>query len=1518
MKKANQTINRKFSRIQLLLIFLFLINTGLFSQSNFITKWNFTAAGTSISFNAQTAGGAVNYTWTCAPSGNTGTGTFTQAAGGAVTLTGLSIPAGNTVTLSMAPANLRRFYINNGVDRLKLIDVMQWGTVPWTSMNSAFYYCSNLNVSATDIPNLTSVNTMFQMFRNCPNLTGPSNINSWNTGACTNMSFLFASSPNFNQNIGGWNTSACTNMAFMFQSASAFNQNIGAWNTASCTTMLHMFNFAISFNQPIGTWNTSSCTNMSSMFDNAVLFNQNIGAWNTSSCLSFFRMFSNAGNFNQNIGSWNTSACINMEGMFKDASAFNQPIAIWNTGNCTNMSQMFWFASSFNQNIGAWNTANCVNMAQMFENATVFNQNIGSWNTSSCTDMGNMFAAANAFNQNIGAWNTSNCQNMFGMFQATDAFNQPIGSWNTSACISMSLMFSNATAFNQNISNWNTSSCQYMNGMFQYAPIFNQNIGTWNIANVVLMSAMFNNATMFNRNLGAWKLNPSVSISDMLNNCGIDCSNYTATLMGWATNNPTVTGRTLGATGRNYGTNAVASRNTLTTTRSWTITGDVALGSACSTCATLVATKTQTNVSCFGGNNGTASVTPSGGTSFVYEWSPTDNPNQTHTGMSAGTYVCTITNECGTLITVPVTITQPPAINLSLASQTNVSCFGGTNGAATVNAATGGTGTKTYAWSPGGGTGTTITGKSAGIYTCTVTDANGCTKLLNVTITQPASLLSGNTIPTNVSCFGGTNGSINLTASGGTVPYTFNWGGGITTEDRSGLATGSYSVTITDANGCTSIVNTTINQPPSALSGTRTLTNVSCFGGSNGTINLTASGGTSPYTYNWGGGITTEDRSSLAAGAYSVTIADANGCTTIVNTTISEPASILSGTTTSSNVNCFGGSNGSINLTASGGTSPYTYNWGGGITTEDRTGLLAGSYSVTITDANGCTAIVNATITEPTSILSGTTTSSNVNCFGGSNGTINLTASGGTTPYSYNWGGGITTEDRTGLSAGSYSVTITDANGCTANVNTTITQPVSALSGNTVTTNVTCSGGSNGTIDLTASGGTAPYSFNWGSGITTEDRVALAEGVYSVTITDANGCSTLVNVTITQPNAIVNSLNQTACESYLWNGITYTTSGQYIQNLTSLNGCDSTVTMNLTINFPTSSNISATACDSYQLNGQTYTSSGIFTQVLTNSLGCDSTITLNLTIHNSTSSNITATACDSYDLNSQTYTSSGIFTQVLTNSMGCDSTINLNLTIHNSTSSNISTTACDSYQLNSQTYTSSGMFTQVIANSMGCDSTITLNLTITNSTSSITVESICESYTWLANGITYTNSGTYLHTLQNSMACDSLLTLELSILASPSGLILTDQGDSLLFISEPGMYQWLNCSTNAIIIGETDANFIPTTNGSYSVIVTNLNNCSDTSACETISTIGIKENILTNLSIYPNPSSGFVQVFSENFIGSLKIHDALGKLIYDSDFDNSLTLDLTGVERGVYIISLENKSNRIVRKLEIE
>jgi hypothetical protein len=318
-------------------------------------------------------------------------------------------------------------------------------------------------------------------------------------------------------------------------------------------------------------------------------------------------------------------------------------------------------------------------------------------------------------------------------------------------------------------------------------------------------------------------------------------------------------------------------------------------------------------------------------------------------------------------------------------------------------------------------------------------------------------------------------------------------------------------------------------------------TNVSCNGANDGSINLTVTGGAdcTAYTFNWSNGATTEDVSNLRAGTYSVTVTDANGCSTSSSFTLTEPAQLLSSGVAATyvcghNVSCAGSNDGSINLTVTGGASctAYTYLWSNGATTEDVSNLTAGNYSVTVTDANGCSTTSNFTLTEPDELRVRSITSAtfecgyNISCNGASDGSIDLTPEGGATcvAYTYNWSNGATTEDLGGLTAGTYNVTVTDANGCSTTASITLTQPALLQSSGIAATyacgtNVSCNGANDGSINLTATGGAdcRAYTFNWSNGATTEDVSNLTAGTYSVTVTDANGCSTTSSFTLTEP-----------------------------------------------------------------------------------------------------------------------------------------------------------------------------------------------------------------------------------------------------------------------------------------------------------------------------------------------------------------------------------------------------------------
>jgi gliding motility-associated-like protein len=486
----------------------------------------------------------------------------------------------------------------------------------------------------------------------------------------------------------------------------------------------------------------------------------------------------------------------------------------------------------------------------------------------------------------------------------------------------------------------------------------------------------------------------------------------------------------------------------------------------------------------------------------------------------------------------------------------------------------------TYAWSNSAIT-QDIASLAAGVYNVTITDPTGCTFTGGpYTVTAPAAPTATAT-PTNVACNGAATGSVTLTASGGTAAYSFLWNNGRTTQNNTGLAAGTYTVTVTDANGCTSTSSATITEPTALTSSTVTVTDATCS--TAGAVDINVSGGTSGYTFNWSNGATSEDLSGLSAGAFSVTITDANGCS-VTNgpNTVAAIGTPTASLVTSSDVSCTGNNDGTIDISVSGGTPAYTFLWSNAATTEDLSGLSAGTYNVTVSDNLGCIAtITTIVISEPTAI-SVTNTSNNVSCNAAANGAISLTVAGGSPNYSFLWSNGSTNEDLTGLNGGNYTVTVTDANGCVRTVGpVNIAEPTAIAVSNINPSDASC-GNNDGAIAISVGGGTGAYTFQWSNGATTEDISGLAGGDYDVIITDANGCSIVSNdipvgsgsnITITlssvdeacgQPNsgAVALAINGgTAPYSFVWNNAATTqnlsaiAAGTYSVTVTDADAC---------------------------------------------------------------------------------------------------------------------------------------------------------------------------------------------------------------------------------------------------------------------------------------------------------------------------------------------------------------------------
>lgn len=473
----------------------------------------------------------------------------------------------------------------------------------------------------------------------------------------------------------------------------------------------------------------------------------------------------------------------------------------------------------------------------------------------------------------------------------------------------------------------------------------------------------------------------------------------------------------------------------------------------------------------------------------------------------------------------------PAPISLSGITSTyngfNVSCFGSTNGSIDVSM-NGWVAPFNYLWSNSSVT-QDLSTIGAGNYSLIVTDQNNCKDTIDFNLVQPLDLTLSANIITNyngyaVSCFGSSDSDVDLTINGGVSTFSTLWSNGTITEDLNNIGAGSYEALVTDLNGCMDSITVSINQPDS-INLKYTALNISCNGYNNGNINLTVVGGVPTFGYLWNTGQTTEDLGSLIAGNYNVVVTDLNGCKDSIQITLTEPTDInVSGIT--SDVLCYEDSTGSIDIQPTGGTGLYTYNWSNGDINQDLLNIPDGSYTVVVFDANSCSDTTTYSINQPSDLITSILATSNYNgfdisCFGSSDGTIDISAVGGTIPYAYLWSTSDTTQDLNLLTAGNYSISIADGNGCIDTLSITLSQPDS-INLTYTSQNILCNSFSTGNIDVTVAGGVSinPYSFSWSSGQSTEDLTNIPAGTYDMVLTDNNGCQDSISVIISEPSDI--------------------------------------------------------------------------------------------------------------------------------------------------------------------------------------------------------------------------------------------------------------------------------------------------------------------------------------------------------------------------------------------------------------
>ncbi len=526
----------------------------------------------------------------------------------------------------------------------------------------------------------------------------------------------------------------------------------------------------------------------------------------------------------------------------------------------------------------------------------------------------------------------------------------------------------------------------------------------------------------------------------------------------------------------------------------------------------------QTNVSCNGEADGSLEVSAAGGAGgYVFTLGSITNSTGIFTGLAAGTYTVGVLDAWACPNSTQVLISEPDLIELQEVIVSNVQCSGDADGSATVEV-TGGSYPYQFNWD-NGQTDSVAVDLSAGVQTVMVTDANGCSNTLSFAIDEP-DLLALNVAADSARCFGTNTGAVLVLIVGGEEPYSIQWGaaaGYANTALVENLPAGNYDVVVTDANACQAATFAAVLEP-AALNTNISFQNPSCYDSEDGAATVAVANGTPGYSYLWSNGDTEATAHLLGASWHFVTVTDANGCESQDSVALTAPPPIQVALTPA-DAKCFGGSDGEISAQASGGSAPYTYAWSNGENNSEIQNLIAGNYCLTITDAQSCIMVSCIDVLQPTA-LNLATIPTNAGCYGGSEGQIDLSVSGGSAPYDYSWSNSAATEDISNLLAGTYSVTVTDAQSCSQTTTVNISES-DAIVIQPTPTDVFCKGESTGSISVTVTGGSGSYSFNWTgpNGFTSNQQhpANLFAGTYTLNVTDTYGCGAIATLDVNEP-----------------------------------------------------------------------------------------------------------------------------------------------------------------------------------------------------------------------------------------------------------------------------------------------------------------------------------------------------------------------------------------------------------------
>lgn len=519
----------------------------------------------------------------------------------------------------------------------------------------------------------------------------------------------------------------------------------------------------------------------------------------------------------------------------------------------------------------------------------------------------------------------------------------------------------------------------------------------------------------------------------------------------------------------------------------------------------------STNIQCAGDATGSASILAAQGSgTYAYAW-PGGGTGPSQNGLVAGIYAVTVSDESGCEEVVEVEITEPAAL-IPNAVSTNETSNGANDGTASV-APTGGTPGYSFQWSTGEPT-ASISNLAPGTYAVTITDGNGCVTVEEITVGAFSCAISTVVTGVDASCFGENNGEATVEISDGLGPYQIDWSDGQNGATVSGLSAGTYTVTVVDANNCPAQSTVVIAEPEALNILAVTNTSVLCYGESTGNATVEGLGGTPGYTFEWSTGASGETAENLAAGVYTVSLVDANGCLATEEVEVSEPDPITT-TINAQGESALGANDGTAIAYPEGGTPEYTYLWSTGATEQVVLDLAPGTYSVEITDANGCTFTEEFDI--PAFDCSGFDVSAigaAPSCVGAADGQASALPDGGTGPFTYVWSNGESGSTIENLSAGTYSLTVTDGNNCPAEYSVTIEDPMPVAVEPVEIFHVECDGQTTGSAEVLATGGTGVFEYLWSNGTTGPVAENLEPGLYTVDVLDENGCSGTLEVEI--------------------------------------------------------------------------------------------------------------------------------------------------------------------------------------------------------------------------------------------------------------------------------------------------------------------------------------------------------------------------------------------------------------------